>query len=271
MKPRNVAESITDLTKNFFAAFIVGTLIFTIISDGVSNLFWEILQNRLKAEDGGLSYNWLRFGIVLSLILLLLAITYFTSFARWAQKHIPFFRPSLQTNVERLTTPYPGLVVAMSPKDDSPAEAVIRFHWNGGQAEHLQHCWIICTNKSLPYATQMVQRFTEEGITQGVKFHYGSYRLPNIDDLAEPPTLLVPDDKIDDPNYIQMLVNCIYVDAALKELDSSQVIADYTGATKGMTAGILLACTEPDRPLQYISQLNRDIMAIRVSYKLRQA
>lgn len=60
------------------------------------------------------------------------------------------------------------------------------------------------------------------------------------------------------------------MDAALKDLDSSEVIADYTGATKGMTAGILLACTEPDRPLQYISQLDREIMAIHVSYKLTQ-
>ena len=284
MKPRNIVESITDPTKNFFAAFVVGTLVFTIISDGVSSLFWEMLQNHLETEDGWLSYNWLRFVIVgllaedpvfggslgQTLIVFLLAVTYLTSFTRWAQRHIPFFRPPLQTNVKRLTTPYPGLIVAMSPRENSPAEAVIRFHWNGGQESHLKYCWIICTDKSLPYAKQMMQRFTEEGMTQSVQFHFGSYAPPNIYDLTEPITLLVPNNKIDDPNHIQMLVNSIYVDAALKDLDSSEVIADYTGATKGMTAGILLACTEPDHPLQYISQLDCEIMAIHVSYKLTQ-
>ncbi|ESA34642.1 crispr-associated protein [Leptolyngbya sp. Heron Island J] len=158
VKSHTVVESITDFTKNFFASFVVGTLVFTIISDGVSALFWEVLGKRLETEFG-ISYNWLRLVTVLLLIGLLLGLTYFTSFARWLQQYVPFFTPPYQPNVQPLTEPYPGLIVAMSPKNDSPAEAVIRFHWNDGQGNHLKHCWIICTDKSLPYATEMMQRF----------------------------------------------------------------------------------------------------------------
>ncbi|NEP19941.1 MAG: CRISPR-associated protein [Leptolyngbya sp. SIO4C1] len=279
MKRPQLVESITDFSKNFLASFIIGTLVFTIISDGVSALFWEVFGSQLQAYLNGrygwnLSYNQLRGVMVLLLLGMLLLLVYLTNFARWVWRwvgRLPFLKVPVQANVERLTTTYPGLIVAMSPKEDSPAEAVIRFHWNDGQATNLKHCWVLCTAKSLPYATRMVQRLADQGVTQAVKFHYGSYALPNVEELETPPNLLIPDEQIDDPNYIQGLVDCIYADAAVKGLDESDVIADYTGATKGMTAGILLACARPERPLQYISQLDCSVMAVRVSYKLKQA
>ena len=82
--------------------------------------------------------------------------------------------------------------------------------------------------------------------------------------------LLVADELVDDPKYIQQLVDSIYIDAQEKGLDETEVIADYTGATKGMTAGILLACLAPARQLQYISQIQfPQIMSVHVSYRLK--
>lgn len=279
MKRPQLVESITDFSKNFLATFIVGTLVFTIISDGVSHLFWEVfgpqLQTYLNDRYGwDITYDRLRSLMALFLVGVLLSLVYLTNFARWVWRwvgRLPFVKVPVQANVERLTTAYPGLIVAMSPKEDSPAETAIQFHWNGGQTPHVKHCWVICTAKSLPYATRMMQRLADQGVTQAVKFHYGNYSLPNVEELATSPNLLIPDERFDDPNYIQNLVECIYADAAVKGLDESNVIADYTGATKGMTAGILLACAKPERPLQYISQLDCNIMAVRVSYKVKQA
>jgi hypothetical protein len=48
------------------------------------------------------------------------------------------------------------------------------------------------------------------------------------------------------------------------------VIADYTGATKSMTVGIVLGCTAPERQLQYISQItDPQMMQVKISYKLK--
>ena len=66
--------------------------------------------------------------------------------------------------------------------------------------------------------------------------------------------------------YIRRLINCIYADAQKQKLQESEVIADYTGATKGMTAGIILACTNSNRRLQYISQIPPcPIIEVRIS------
>ena len=76
---------------------------------------------------------------------------------------------------------------------------------------------------------------------------------------------------MDDPNHIRRLMEGIYADADRNGLSEAEVIADYTGATKGMTAGILLACTKPERSLQYISQVHYPkIMAVQIAYRLKQ-
>jgi hypothetical protein len=48
------------------------------------------------------------------------------------------------------------------------------------------------------------------------------------------------------------LVQQIYKEAEALGIPRSEIIADYTGGTKSMTAGLILACTEQDRDLQYM-------------------
>jgi len=272
MKQNRIVELITDPTKNFLASFVVGTLLFTVISDGVSTLFWELLSN--WAALSNLSYTVFRAIALTALLILILVLIYATRLSDWLRgwlARLPFFKAMpIEANVKPLDRVYQGLIVAMSPKNDSPAERVINYHWNGGNAPHLEHCWVICTEKSLPFATRMVKRLAEQGVTQSTQIHYGEYFLGVRDKANQDLSLLVPDDSVDDPNYVQQLVEAIYTDAQAKGLDELEVIADYTGATKGMTAGMLLACLSPERQLQYISQINfPQMMAVRVAYRLK--
>jgi hypothetical protein len=274
MSRNRLIEAISDPTKNFLASFLVGTLLFTIVSDGVTSLFWDKLGGWVIDRT---PFNETAFqGFVTSgLVVILLCLTYLTDIARWLRMRLSWLPPFAlkevpEGNVQVLTQTYRGLIVAMSPSHDSPAEVAIRFHWNQGQTPNLEHCWLICTEKSLPFAQQLDSKLVQEGIRQRLELHYGNYALDDPDQPGQPLSLLVPNDKIDDPNHIQRLVNAIYDDAiAQAALTESEIIADYTGATKGMTAGILLACTRPERPLQYISQIDRKMRAVSISYRLK--
>jgi hypothetical protein len=279
MRRNRFTEAISDPTKNFLAFFLVGTLLFTIVSDGVASLFWDTLGAWLAARSP-LDATVFKAIVTFGLMGVLLGLTYFTDIARWLRSRLPWLSPLAEqepeANVAPLTQTYRGLIVAMSARDDAPAEAAIRFHWNGGQPGHLEHCWLICTEKSLPYARNLAAQLAQEGIDQTLRLHYGAYRMADADRPQHTLSLLVPDDQVDDPHYLQNLVNSIYEDAiARANLSESEIIADYTGATKGMTAGILLACTHPDRPLQYISQIRMgpdqrpEFMSINISYRLK--
>jgi hypothetical protein len=275
MRRNQLIEAISDPTKNFLASFLVGTLLFTIVSDGVTSLFWDKLGGWIVAHSN-LNETVFQGVVTVGLVGILLGLTYFTDVARWLRSRlswVPAFglREVPEANVKPLTQRYRGLIVAMSPRDESPAEAAIRFHWHEGIGAHLEHCWLICTEKSLPYAQSLASKLAEAGMTQTLELHYGAYSLMDVDQPEKTVSLLVPDSLMDDPNYIQRLVDSIYEDAiAQANLDETEVIADYTGATKGMTAGILLACTRPERPLQYISQIQEsEIMSINISYRLK--
>jgi hypothetical protein len=274
MKRNRIVELITDPTKNFLTSFLVGTLLFTVISDGLSALFWETFGNWLQTQLS-IEKAILQTAIVTILTLLILLIIYATDFPQWLKPLIakfPIFGIKVpnDTNVVPLTTTFPGLITAMSLREDSPAQRVIEHHWNQGQKPHLKHCWLICTNQSLPYAQKMIKKLTDTGMTQTVEFHYGNYELEDPEHPEQKLNLLVPDEVVDDPNYIRRLVNGIYADAEHQGLEESQLIADYTGATKSMTVGIVLACTAPERQLQYVSQVtDPQMMQVKISYKLK--
>ncbi|MFE4108587.1 CRISPR-associated protein [Almyronema epifaneia] len=274
MNRNRIIEAISDPTKNFIAFFLVGTLVFTIVSDGVSTLFWQRLSPWM-VERWGMDQATFDLWLTLALMLVLLGLTYFTNLTRWLRSRLPFLaiKEIQQVNVKPLERTYRGLIVAMSPSHASPAKVAIEFHWQQEEARQLKHCWILCTEKSMPYADQLASELALKGVTQILKLHYGNYEMADPEHPGERLSLLIPDELVDDPNYIQRLVNAIYADAAefSEPLADAEVIADYTGGTKGITAGILLACSRPERPLQYISQLHQPprIMAVDVSYEMK--
>ncbi len=83
---------------------------------------------------------------------------------------------------------------------------------------------------------------------------------------------------INDPNHIRQLINSIYIQATEQTgLSPIDFIADYTGGTKSMTAGMVLACSKPERKLQYLVSdrdshgkiIDSQMMKVTLSYRIK--
>ena len=146
-------------------------------------------------------------------------------------------RGRLQTRVEEIGGPVPahrGLIVLASQGTGiSSAERAIRHHHAGGS---LEHCWLVTGGpESERSAAGLVEKLVGEGISMA-RLH--------------PVSLKVPD--ADNPEAVYRAIDRIYRDAAAKGLRDDDVIGDYTGGTKSMTAGMILACASPRRHLQFM-------------------
>jgi len=129
-----------------------------------------------------------------------------------------------------------GLIVFSSPGERvTPAENAIKAH-----LAKLEHCWII-VGPALPgrgpsardNANRIAQEYASQ--KQGLKFY-----ILDLDDEHN-------------PEKIFRLVQSIYDQARTLGLSEKEIIADYTGGTKSMTAGMVLACsTSQDRDAQYM-------------------
>lgn len=271
-----IVEWIADPTKSFLTYFLVGILLFTIISDGISDLFWEYfcawLQTRLGIENP-LTF---RVAVLAVLIPAVLAVIYTTPFLRWFKRRL-FEALGLdkpQTHVNPLTETFPGLIAVMSttpPEQESPAERAILHHWNGGRDPHVRHCWLVCTQQSENAAKELEKKPIDKGVSQEFELYYGeNYQMDDPKNSGQTLSLCIPDESLDDPIYIQHLIDCIYADACTRyRLQESEIIADFTGGTKAMSAGIILAGAIAARRLQYISQRgDRKLMEIDIAYKL---
>jgi CRISPR-associated protein (Cas_Cas02710) len=249
---KSFLAAFTDPTKNFLLFFFCGLILLPIITNGISELFWSSLVDLMESQFGVNKYI-VRMGTIGLIVALIFLLIYGTNFAYWLGNRVDnFFHPirEVEPNVSKLQETLRGLIVFGSNREsNTPAERAINYHWQNGSGK-LQHCWVICTEASLPFVEAMVHRLENNG---RVQFHYGHYSELK-DDSGNSLSLMVPEDRLDDPNYIQDLVNAIYRDAGVKGLQESEVIADYTGGTKSMTAGMVLACVDPSRQLQYYSQ-----------------
>lgn len=233
MSKRNpVIEILDDPTKSFLANFVLGTLVFTIVSDGISELFWAWIEDWAQTQRW-MSEDWFQLYVRVLLVVLLLAVIYFTSITDWVTGWVRGwlvtlgFLPEARTaNVEPLSRTYAGLIVLMSSKPvDSPAEAAIRHHLQGqAEGDRLRYCWIVCTHRTWEFARQMVDRLKLSG-GEGVRFYYGTDRVVDAEGGGEVLTLLIPDEKVDDPNYIRRLVEGIYASAAGQGLAETEIIA----------------------------------------------
>ena len=76
-----IIEVLTDPRKSFLANFVIGTLIFTIVSDGVSELFWQWIEGWAKTQPWA-SESLFQLYVRIALVLLLLAVIYFTKHYR---------------------------------------------------------------------------------------------------------------------------------------------------------------------------------------------
>ena len=143
---------------------------------------------------------------------------------------------------EQRPSRFPGLIVLIGPgkKGADPRRLshnpAIEYHLGCEEAggEPLRVCWLIATageKGSVPVAIEVQKRYEDrcELIIEMLKDAF---------DLEE----------------VYRLVQYIYMQkAAGKGLAPDQVIADYTGGTKPMSAGMVLACREECWPMQYMT------------------
>jgi len=145
---------------------------------------------------------------------------------------------------------FPGLIVLIGPgrKGSDPQSLshnpAIEYHLDCDEAggKPLQICWLIATGGeqgSLPAAQKVRERY-EERCTMIIK------RLHDAFDVQE----------------AYRTVQGIYTqEAAEQGLAPDQVIADFTGGTKPMSAGTVLACR--DRwPMQYMTGGREEIASV---------
>jgi CRISPR-associated protein (Cas_Cas02710) len=220
----------------------------------------------------GLPKLWFQVVVVSSLGVALLMSLYLTSMADWFRGRL-FGEEQCKrlANVEELRKGFKGLVVAVSkPRPGStqptPAELAIWFHLKQGT---LAHCWMICTEESEGEAAAIVERMEARGARSEI-FHYGEQHVLWGQNRSEVPmSLMLTAAAMDDPNVMRQLVDRIYGEAVVFGVMEGEVVVDYTGGTKSMTAGMMLACVSPKRQVEYLSQVMGRLMLVRTAYELR--
>jgi hypothetical protein len=142
---------------------------------------------------------------------------------------------------EENPAPRKGLIVFMSPGSrTTPAENAVKAHLPA-----LEHCWIISgpdragqTPTSAENAGSTKLKF-EKAKTTPIRFYLRSV------------------ENEDDPQQSYHLVRSIYEEAKAFGLADADVMADYTGGTKSMTAGMVLACsTSEERDAEYMKAID---------------
>lgn len=139
----------------------------------------------------------------------------------------------------RNIAPRRGLVVLVSQgsTEATPAAAAINYHLPA-----LEHCWLITsTEPKAPPDPPFLSAWKNAGL---LKAKYQDRTRVHIK-VIDP----------EDPQSTFQGVEQVYAEAKSFGLNSKDVVADFTGGTKMMTAGLVLACTPTDRDVQYMKPL----------------
>jgi hypothetical protein len=260
----------------FLAFFLIGPAL-GIAVNGLSTILFETSCQFLADRIGQDKLFWQGILVVLSVAAVIGLIVVFNIPALLEKLRDRLFgEPAL--DVKPLQDTFRGLITVASPtptrKDEAgnlletPTEASIRYH-----LKTLEHCWIVSTERALPEVNRLIQKLIgEELITQQraeAIFHYGKkYTLKPVERPYQPIEFLLSDRDSDNPNQVRKLINAIYADAREKGLSESEIITDYTGGTKSLTAGVILACATPPRRLQYISQIDEGMKEVSLFYRV---
>ena len=242
-------QGLVDPGKSLFFFLVLGTFGLTLASDALSDLvlnrFGEYIATHWKMNP--VMFRLLIIAVITSIIILAIALS---NLSQWT-----IGRPS-GVEPQPLKATFRGLIVIASiapPGVKSAAQAAIEHHWNQGKG-NLQHGWMICGgSKSLEQACSIVKQMP--GKCKEVNNNPMELKLTDPDNSQRQLRISLRNlelVKADDPNETFKLVNQIYAEAAKEGIEASDLIADYTGGTKSMTAGIVLACANPERRLEFM-------------------
>ncbi len=242
-----LVQGLVDPGKSLLFFLVFGTFGLTLASDALSDLvlnrFGEYLQTHWKINP--VIFRLIIFVVMTSLIILAIALS---NLSRWMM----IGHPS-EIQPKPLKATFPGLIlIASRGKGISSARGAIEHHWSGGIG-NLKYCWIICGGKeSLKDAREMVEGLSGKGQWNNNKMEYILSDHQDSDRQLRVFLRNLDPPNNDDPNETFKLVNFIYEEAESEGIPSEEMIADYTGGTKSMTAGMVLACADPNRLLAFM-------------------
>jgi len=210
--------------------FIVVIYIIGVTTNSLSDTIKEII---------GLRPGLITFIGLILLCAVMLFLDPFTRFVNYSIKR----SGTLDSEMKGPPKQYKGLIVFSSHGENIPAESAIRYHY-----PLLQQCWIITGGKlSIDAAKKMISKLILEGFPANI--------------FIEVP---MSGDDADNPAKVYEVVEAIYKNMP-DGFSESDIISDYTGGTKSMTAGMILSCALPSRNLQVLkpNQYKDDGTAIR--------
>jgi hypothetical protein len=218
--------------------FLFGLLAVGLMTEGLATLFDTIFERN----------PWFAawFTVGLGIVLLAATLLLFNlpdAVRRWLEK-IRKADQKPDVTVVQSVAPRRALVVLVSRGADPPARAAIDYHFQGAGEEspRLEYCWLLTGPDSDEQSSQVnAAALKQEYEGQGVKTEVYHMKDP------------------DDPQQVfQTVQNILQFALAQHNLQPQEVIADFTGGTKCMAAGMVLACAAGDWDLQYLKPTKYD-------------
>jgi hypothetical protein len=214
--------------------FIIAVLLLNLLS----NALYDAAKNRLTRPSV--------VAIMAVLLLIVMAVGYALSY--WIRQR---FRAHL---VIRDITPRRGLIVLVSQGrlEEIPATAAIKYHFRGEKDELSQpvltHCWLVTSQHPIQESDLKSQGTSGELVSsawanaQALKSLYTGKVKKIYVRTIDP----------QDPENIFQVIEHIYAVAKRLDFEQKDLVADFTGGTKMMSAGMVLACVPEDRDLEYM-------------------
>jgi CRISPR-associated protein (Cas_Cas02710) len=279
-KRSKITAALKEPEKHPFIFLFFLTIATAVLGNGISGLILDTLCAWLDQYTPLTKLGWQMIMVVILILVLTVSISNLPAIMqRLLSKQTPYVSKVKQMEADVSCR---GLIVFMSPsklEKASSAETAILHHWDK-ESRTISYCWIICGGqKSYDSASEMVNgRLIEQ--KGSIKFIYGAHPYTNPEDELQSLSLLLPPDRIDDPNYIRQLIEAIYIQATGEfQLLENEILIDYTGGLKSMTAGAILAGADPDRRLQYIRNEyqedgdripgHEEMMEVDISYRVK--
>lgn len=220
-KPKSLIQVLFEPRTETIVGFVAGLLFFGLLT----NLLYQLLLGDIPS---------LRSLLTILLASAVLFSVAYVSYQSWVRKagRIAF---SLEED-----TPAPpqrrGLIWILTPSGTQHTMAAIRHHYGDGtQFNHLRHCWLI-QQRNNAKVTQERHILETQLQAENIKLELHTV---NIDGLSVSATYAA-------------LLHIVEEQLTAEGLSSSQVVADITGGTKPMTAGLIFGALSTDTLLEYV-------------------
>lgn len=275
----------------------INVILFSLLSNAITNLVLNLFGDYLKKISQINIVAWHIIVIIATLIPILFSLTGLRHWVRKLQRKddLQLFG-TVTPIVEKSEPTHRGLVIFLSKTSTgnaSVAELSILHHWSESNGR-LAYCWLICSDETKDVVMELISSLKNSKVPVKSIRNNNDYQNPRNKKLNESLTndkrvirlycgeayklrsniynndlsLVISKEHIDNPAYVRTLIEAIYEDAAKKELEEEDVIVDYTAGTKSFTAGVVLACAEPGRRLQYFSQVEKVKKEVKVGAEI---